>query len=987
MKRLSRLVVRFVGWCIAAFAFVLAVVLLVSAAYLVFFDYPEHIRVWMESEASRVLGRPVRIESFSVNLPNSFELVGVSADPRGSGPPWLECKKLNGQLNLSGVFSSRLQLSMLQVDGLVLRIQDYGGGKVDLPGLWRPEAPERRPRTAAPLSIEAERIVVNDAQFLYQNHNLPWRLEAYQVEAAVERAQGGSYQGRLAYDRGELKIKDRPAFEGGISAQLELLSNELRLKELRAAGPFYEIRAQGAVDFNDQPEGQFVIDVESQVGPAARSLLGWPQLDDGGPLPARIHGNLSVGRGWHLFEGDLDVPMAKFLGASLRDWKGKIYWNRTVLELTEAEGRLANGDSELLLRQPLPVAEHAAQLSMEFQGVSLRALTESVTGEPGYLDSLLSGEVRLSMPPSQPLQASGDFELAGRSPGETTAGQYGLELNAQGVLDEGTVTLGASRFDTGSTTASLSGRYPWSGAADLSVELSSGDLREADRLQQILRGLFHPGETIPLLNLEGSGDVGGTLTGRIPALTFQGRFRGANVRFKEVEFSQVDAQGMIDATHLRLADLHAQWGASEVHAQVELDLTKPASEWKFDGTLHEWPVSDIDQLMPLPLDVTGALSADGSVVSEGGQYTGQGTFTLKAGSIYGLEFDEVRAETELRGQQTEFKSITISRRNAKVSGQLFLDSGAGRLDGSFEGRELPLSVFRREGFELRGVARGELRLTGTLDEPMLEMTLSAPEVSLGQTSLGRGLLQAQVDRGVATGKLTFQDPAFEIEAQSQVRLVPGSPFEGEIRWQGADLGPWVRFFQSGLPPSVRFFSNGEASLKGEWSSLQSTEVDASVESIRAEIGGYRLVSEESVEVRVRNGVVETPGIHLSGEGTQVEIAGKLPLGEGDLDLQANGSVNLEMLQSFYPRVSSSGDVQLSARVTGDWNRPYLSGQADVSSGVLRFRGFPQAMGDIRGRIAFDNRTVRFPNIRATFGGAPVGILGNDITERLEPIVF
>ena len=404
-------------------------------------------------------------------------------------------------------------------------------------------------------------------------------------------------------------------------------------------------------------------------------------------------------------------------------------------------------------------------------------------------------------------------------------------------------------------------------------------------------------------------------------------------------------------------------------------------------SIHEWPVSDIGRLLPLPLDVTGALSADGSVVSEGGQYTGQGTIALTTGSIYGATFDECRADVALRGQQAELKSIAISRRKAKVSGQLLLDSGARRLEGSLEGLELPLSVFGREDFELQGVARGELRLTGTLDEPMLEMTLSAPDVSLGQTSLGRGRLHAQVARGVATGKLTFQDPTFSIEARSQVRLVPGSPFEGEVRWEGADLGPWLRFFRSGLPPSVRFFSNGEASVKGEWSSLQSTEVDASVRSIRAEIGGYPLVSEKSVEVTVRNGIVETPGLHLSGEGTQVEIAGKLPLGKGSLDLQANGSVNLEILQSFYPRVSSSGDLRLSAGVRGNWNRPYLSGQADVSSGVLRFRGFPQAIGDIRGRIAFDNRTVRFPNLRATFGGAPVAISGTTLLSGLSPSSF
>jgi autotransporter translocation and assembly factor TamB len=521
----------------------------------------------------------------------------------------------------------------------------------------------------------------------------------------------------------------------------------------------------------------------------------------------------------------------------------------------------------------------------------------------------------------------------------------------------------------------------------MTAEVRARDLREADHLQQILRSLLRPGETIPLVNLEGSGDVTGVVTGRLPTLTFRGRFVGKDVEFKKTAFGQVGAQGSIDAAELHLLKLNAQNGGSEIDGEVRVDLKRPTSVWAFDGTIREWPVADFARVIPQLVHVTGSLSADGRVVADDGSFTGRGTIGMTAGSIFGVGFGEVHAEAVLGERQIDLNSIHASRGAAKIGGQLQLDTSTRRLAGSLEGTGLPLSVFSREGFDLQGEADAELRLTGTLDEPTFEMSVGAPRVFLEQSPIGRGRLQARVAHGMATGSLVLQDPTFELEARSELRLVSGNPFEGEIRWQGADLGPWMRFLRSGLPTSLRFFSDGKATFKGEWDSLASMEADASFDSIRAELGGYPLMSDRPVDIKIRDATLETSGMRLSGEGTEIELAGKMPLGEGNLDLHANGSVNLELIQTLYPTVTSSGDVRLSARVQGDWERPYLSGQADVSSGVLRFQGFPQAIGDIRGRVAFDNRTVRFPNLRATFGGAPVGISGTTLLSGLSPSSF
>ena len=82
MKTFRSLAIRTIGWAIGVCASLLAIATLVLALYVLFFDYSEHLKGWMERETSRILGREVRIGHFNVYLPNSFEIAHLSARSR-----------------------------------------------------------------------------------------------------------------------------------------------------------------------------------------------------------------------------------------------------------------------------------------------------------------------------------------------------------------------------------------------------------------------------------------------------------------------------------------------------------------------------------------------------------------------------------------------------------------------------------------------------------------------------------------------------------------------------------------------------------------------------------------------------------------------------------------------------------------------------------------------------------------------------------------
>jgi hypothetical protein len=411
------------------------------------------------------------------------------------------------------------------------------------------------------------------------------------------------------------------------------------------------------------------------------------------------------------------------------------------------------------------------------------------------------------------------------------------------------------------------------------------------------------------------------------------------------------------------------------------------SDWAVEGEVRTWPAVEIFELLQIPIPLEGKLSAQGKLSSRAGRRSGEAAASVTSGSLYAVAIDRAEANVKLQGQRVILEALSMARQEARVEGRLVFDRETRGIGGELVSRRLPIAVFGTESLGLEGEMEASLELGGVLDQPEVVLEADIRKMVLSGTAVGDARLEARIEAGTARASLSVRGEAHELDGRSRTRLLPGYPTEGDLRWRRADIGPWLRSVPAGLPESLRFLSDGEASFTGRIDSLESFSAEAVMENILFEVGGYRLTSSSPMKAILRQGMVQIDELRLGGMDTRVTLAGELPLREGDLDLVAKGSVDLDILEGFYPSLNSSGRVELSARARGKWERPSLSGFADISSGVVRVQEFPQALGDIRGRVSFDNRTIRFPSISARFGGAPVTLTGTLMLRGLRPDSF
>ena len=185
----------------------------------------------------------------------------------------------------------------------------------------------------------------------------------------------------------------------------------------------------------------------------------------------------------------------------------------------------------------------------------------------------------------------------------------------------------------------------------------------------------------------------------------------------------------------------------------------------------------------------------------------------------------------------------------------------------------------------------------------------------------------------------------------------------------------LRSVRDGLPDSLRLISSGEASFEGRLESIETCSAKGRLSSLTTVVSNYRLDSSAPIELKLQMGRLEFRAMELVGDQTRLSLSGNVGLDGKEMDLDVDGSVNLQVLSSFFPSTTWSGEAEVAASLEGGWERPSISGHVDLNHGALSIREFPHAFGDIQGRILFDNRTVRLQGLEARFGGAPVSLDG------------
>ena len=670
--------------------------------------------------------------------------------------------------------------------------------------------------------------------------------------------------------------------------------------------------------------------------------------------------------------------------------------------------------------------------------IDTRALGGSATGDAevnGWMEQLVAGKVRgprTASPqngslvlrvkdlstgalaaavsrPTLPLhkmnlvgRASGTVEARWRGSIENAEMQFALDVAAPAVTPPSQLPLNArlratyhasdGALDLGEFTATTRasqihavGRLASSGSLQLSV--STSDLHE---WQTILAAFGRP-EQIPAV-LHGHAAFHGTAAGTIPDIMLAGNLQAQDFGLLIPATSHTSAQSLHWdnlTTDIRVSPhvLAVQNGVLQHgNTVINFSLTSGLSQGQltaqspFTARL-DLRNGDVTQMLALagrnyPIRGKVNLLLEGSGTPEQPDVTGH--LRLTKASIYGEPVSDADSDLHFSGGKVQLSNVNALYYGVRVTGSGDYDLSSGLFHFSAEGANFDLSRLPRlQGARLK--VEGHLDFTaegsGTAKEPAINAAFHLHDLVLDHERTGNFTLEA-VTHGPElhlSGRSQF--PSSELSLDGDVHLRGDWPSTINVHFAHLDGDALLRAYLRGRLTG-HSTASGHLQVNGPLRRPADLSLVGALDDLSVDVQNMQLHNQGPVSFAVSDRVFRLETFHLLGEDTDLSASGTVALkGDRQLDLHSQGRVNLKLLESYDPNLTSSGMLAVDMNITGTLARPVTQGRVQISDGAIAYLNLPSAFSDIAGSLAFNQNRLQIETLTAHTGGGEVAFSG------------
>lgn len=522
-----------------------------------------------------------------------------------------------------------------------------------------------------------------------------------------------------------------------------------------------------------------------------------------------------------------------------------------------------------------------------------------------------------------------------------------------------------------------------SSRAALNVSVTTSDISE---WQPTLTAVGYQ-EQIPVI-LRGHATFSGTATGKLSAIAFAGRLQSEDFDLLIPATSRapkktVHCDSLVADVQLSPYAFAAHNGRLH-HGRtiVTFDVSAGLKEREFTDSS---PImarvdirnADMDELLAISgyaLPVRGTVNLFARAEGTKAQPHGSGRIELLDAEIGGKPVQRLDSNLQFDGDNISLNDLELAYYDARVT-------GAGSYNLSTRGFSLNLNG---NNFDLAGIPQlqasrvsvdGRMDFTaqasGTLEEPAMNASIRLRDLAFDHEPAGDYTLDA-VTQGSelhVSGHSQFKNA--ELNMGGEVQLRGDWPATIILHCNRLDVDSVVRTY---LKRRVTGLSTvtGDLQLRGPLRNPNQLEIVGNLNDLFADIEHVKIRNNGPITFDISNNFLRIQQFHLIGEGTDLSVGGAVRLdGERELDLRAQGHANLQLIQSFNPDFTTSGEVAVDLTVDGTVSKPTTQGRLQITNGSIAYSDLPSALSAINGSLVFNQDRLQIEALTARVGGGTV----------------
>jgi translocation and assembly module TamB len=990
-----------IAWGKLGKSFLLAFLLLllgfsVGLWYLTTNSFQQLARRRLTVEIERATGGRVEIGSFHavpLRLEVEVEDLTIHGKEAVRERPFAHVDRMAAVLSLSTALGAKLGFHSLTLEHPVIHLIFYADGSTNQPT----PAPKGSSDFARLFSLSAHRLEVRQGELLWQDQRIPFNFTSNSVRADLNYSfLHLRYSGDVAVDHAQTQIGSWRPVSWAARGGFKLDRNRLEIQSLNASSENSRLQASG-LDFDFRTlsvHGKYDLHLDlGQAAAIARKAeinAGTLQLTGTGqwsPKTFAAVGNFGIA-GLAFAEGtfsgrDLSaqgqfsvdperLSLAKVQGQFLRgSYAGEaeiVNWQATAKPPKRQEQQ---GTIQIRTKN-LALSELLAGLGPQFRPENQLKFAGSVSGDADirWTRSIRRARVNLTADISPPARVQG--------------GQLPVTGSAIASYDlrSGSLQLTQLFANTPRTQIRAFGSLETA----IRLSFSSTDLEE---WQPVLSQLFPAG--MPVM-VKGHAGFNGSASGRSAALKIAGNLQvedfdvavppTANLPTRHMHWDSLraDVQASPSAISFREAVLRRGDARVRLNGGVGLTAwnTTAASSLHLRMDLEHTDANEIANLAGYDQEISGKLSGQFQISGTREKPQGHGRFSLLNGSVHGQEFDSARAVIALSGTEMTIQDLDLARGDARITGRGAYDIASKLFHFNADGTNFDLA-------EIASIENSKIKIAGRLDfaaqasgtftQPQVAANLKFRSLVLNDQPEGDFLLNA-ISQGAdvrVTGRSDSKDTQLQINGNVHLRNQWPTHIDVHLAHLNAD--PLIESYIHNRTVQHSTVA-GDFTLEGPLRSPRQLTLIGNLTDFYAEAAKSSFRNDGPIGFQLSSREFKMDNFRIVGKNTDLSGGGSIEFtGDRTIDFQTSGKVDLKIIESYDPDITSSGTVVGEGRVTGSLDSPWVKGKFGINNGAIADINVPSALSDINGTLLFSQNQLTIDSLSARVGGGTVAFTG------------
>lgn len=1007
--------------------------LLAAVWYITTDSFQSYVRRRLVAEVERITGGRAEVGSFHIvpfHMQVEVRNITVHGKESPSDVPLAHADSLVAQVKVISFLRTEFGFHALTLDHPVLHIAIGPDGSTNVPAPQVPQKSSESLPIEQLFALSIDHLTLRNGELLWGDQKIPLDVTVRDAGLVMDYSfLRGRYESHLGLGKIDSAFQDFRPFAWSTTADFSLGTTLADIKSLKWSSGRSSLEARGRISDFRNPRFDAEYDAHIDLAEAAAIARRHDLRDGIAEFKGSGHRLLNeFSTSGALTLRDLGWQDDQF---AIKKTSATLDYSITDerIKLSKLQGKLLggtfSGDAQVdnWLHSIPPTPPGKVKKGSENLAVITAVRPPAKNGEKVKLPGVQSGAVHLRLRdvsaaevasaldvPAHPLgrfhptglatgtvdaawkgsykDAEVGFALDVAPPAHLSAGELPVTARVQGKYRGGGDALELTQFSVSTPASRIQASGILAASSTLHVSISTANLDEWRPLMAALGGPAN----LPF-RVDGSATFNGVASGTFSSPALAGTLVAEDFEFTMPATSRTAQQpvhwdSLAASIELSSHELAFRGGTLrrgetsadfDVSAVLEKGQFTENSPYTARVNLHHVDVASTAALAGFDYPVSGTADVSLQIAGTRAHPQAQGHIHAAHASAYGEPIETFDADLHIAGNETALNNIQLTHGDADVSGSAAYtpETRGFRLD--LRGKNFDLSrvpQIHLDPLPIDGNADFTLQGSGTLEAPVINAAVHVSNLTFDRELSGGMYLEATTKDGELRLKGHSDFPHGNLAIEGSVGMHGDYPANITARTDHLDLDPLWRAY---LPGELTGHSavSGTLIMQGPLRYPQKWTMQGTAADLALEFEYAKMHNQGPVRFTYADETAHIEPAHLVGEGTDVVGHGDIHwAGDQELDIAADGQVDLKMLGGMVPNLTGSGLATVHMTLGGTLSQPFPQGGIEIKDGTANYAGLPSGLSEMNGSLSFTRDRIHIDKLTARTGGGTLDLKGD-----------